>query len=287
MNFNNSLPYTINEQGVATSSQDMLSKINFFMTTTSNFNSVLDTNDYIVVERDGKYYHFQTEAYDGDAIVSDYIHFFIFNSYTPGNTFYDYGVSDFDILSMRVIGNVEQYYLYDNGVSIFFSLEFEPGTFNSLFVTKPSEMKDTDDILFAMANYNRTDIKFESVLGNQYQAIPSEIIQYKQFLFNGLDSYTNGFITRIEDLVGVNSIENSFLYLNDKYYLFQNYLIVNDNYMLAHFQDIFFSYMEGYANAEEFTLNNKEFKAFPNFQKTSPPSNDDNTLERCIIIRIL
>ncbi len=270
MNFDNTKPFTIRTNGTATSAEDFLSKLHFFLTTTSNFTSVLDTVTYKIFSRDGFYYYFNILNEDGyDKVL------FVKNDSTSTLPFFDLGFDDREIHEIDIVNNVEQFYLLDNGESIFISIEYNPGYFMNLFTGSATSADPDKKIRLTMSNkkydFSSTDILYG------YVAFPYDSSKITYFI-DGI------FKTINTEIFTDNNIEDTFFYLNNKYYLFNCYMFENEK-LIAEVSDVFYSYMEGYQNAEEFSVSDKTFIAFPNHAKSSPPSSATITEERCIILR--
>lgn len=291
MDFIETIPYNISEEGAATNNDDLVSKLHFFLTVTSNFNSIKNTTGYIVVERNGFYFHFQSEDYGSESVVSDYVNIWLTTTYDAlANSYLDYGLLPDYISCLRCIGAIEQYYFYDNGESFLISTEFEPGFYNSFLFNKLGMVSNITEADIILANYNLKDCKNEITLGDNYESLPNQFSNvgyiYEGILFNIGQPIDNMILKPMNNNTDLSS---SKIYLNDKYYLFNTAVVgeTSTYLMNGYIPDLFYSYMDGYANAEEFVLSDKTFKAFPNFQKSSPPLNDRKTGQRCFVIRIV
>lgn len=290
MNFTETKPYNISEEGTATNNDDLISKLHYFMSVTSNFNSIKDTTDYKVLERNGIYFHFKSIPYDTGSIVSDYVAIWLTTNYIPTATTYsDYGLSYFYVGCLRCIGIIEKYYFYDNSESFFISTEFEPGFYNSFIFNKVTLSNSNDTAYSFMTNYTLQAAQSESQLGGGYAAFPDNNSKFGCYYNGSLISFgQNSQEFKPKQMSYNSNLGSSKLHLNDKYYLFQTAFVGSTTSYLMHgyIPDLFYSYMDGYTNGEEFVLSGKTFKAFPNFQKSSPPLNDNKTKQRCIIIRV-
>lgn len=263
MNFNNTKPFTISDNGPAAGYLDFLTRLNFFLTTTSNFESILDSTDFKVFKRDGWYFMFQGFLADNYEKVL----FLRSKTYTPGENIEEQATGDYygTLMHLCFNGTVQQYYLFDNTESLFISIEFNPGLFCNMFSGNATTASNKEAIV-NVSNKFESYSRDSDILYNFY-AIPRQ--NHRTTFYDG-DKFQS-------TMYNGHDYQHSKIKINDKYYLFNFYESIGNpvNRFLCEVSDLFISYSEGYQNAEEFSINDNKFKAFPNYQKLSPPQTSD------------
>lgn len=273
MNFDNSLPYTINETGTATSPGDYLGKIRNFLVNIAGFTEETTNPTYYVFSKDGVYYSFNISSDSYNSI----------DFYTSETLPVDFnsGSSIRGIIPFENF-DIESYNLYYNGRNVLIITEFEIG--------KYAFCSGGEQTVLGVAGgvYHTSNL-----MGGILSTKPNKTSGYEAFTceentvvyLNGSECYNFSNLIENSQVFTSSFVYNSRIKLNNKGLLFNNVLSVEATIPVLEFSDFFFSGVEYYATEESFSIGSKVFKFFPNYEKVIPRNYDTKTKALGLCVR--
>lgn len=276
MNFNNTTVYSTTAQGTATDRLDYLGKIRTFLITTSNFTEVFYDNSssehYLVVQRDSEYYHFQT--YSGTEVQG--ISFYLSYGY-ESTDFYSQSTIPTEYYDIVLNGAISQYYLFDNGLNIVLVTEFNAGFYCFCCM----------GIQTSNGNYTNSyfcgNIRGQNDTNNKIENYFTSLFTDNHIIYLDQVEYFSNVVSNIYRNAGIPSfyrefIGNSKIKYNEKGMLFTPMFYMNrGSYYspMIEISDVLSCNTTHFTNAETFSIGDKDFITFPNYQKLVPVDYSD------------
>lgn len=299
MNFDDSIAHTTSLNGSALSLADYIAKIRDFLVNNAGFTLIDERGNfadpldkYIVVEKNGIYYHFLS-YYNNTTELEGKIFFNINKDYNNSLTFWQQtnthasrnSPTDEETKSIPVfVGGVPQYYFYWNGRNFYIITEFSTGYYSHLSLGLATSYQNKEAYFMtstSVGNYtslSTLDVRFHHIFGEStnlcYESWQDNIADDFDTII--LDAYSTGSRLNMDIPSFNNEMKTaSFISIDNKALIWSpNAYLPNRNstyfYPIIKHSDNFIAFAEYFNNLEEFTIGLKTFKFFPFFQKTTP-----------------
>ena len=273
MNFDNSLPYTTNETGKATSPSDYLTKIRDFVVNVAGFTEETAAGTYYVFSKDGVYYSFNVSSDSYNSID------FYTSESLPAS--FNSGASIRSIIPFVNV-DIENYHLYYNGRNLLIITEYDVGFYAFCSGGKQTAIGINSGV-YHTSNLMGGILSTKPSIASGYEAFTCE--ENTVVYIDGNECYNLSNMIENSQVYTSSFVYNSRIKLNNKGLLFSNILSIESAITVLEFSDFFFSGVEYYATEESFSIGSKIFKFFPNYEKVVPRNYDTKTKALGLCVR--